>query len=233
MQVAAFYPRYQPVRAATAIPAIRSRLADPGRQPGLVARRQRHRDDLRGRAAQRRGRRRAGRLRRQRRELSADRADRVPAGRGRTVDPAHPRAAGGSEAAAVASAQKVGADRAEHLPAPAPPSTPPSSPQQTALLSDQEAALTVQQNRLVASVPLVQALGGGFNADGPAIAGLAAGRIAVPEILARARRSTSPRRSGDRNDGAQPWDEPEDKWLGLMVRRKRMRRKRHCCVPSV
>lgn len=32
-----------------------------------------------------------------------------------------------------------------------------------ALLTDQEAALTIQQNRLVASVTLIEALGGGWN----------------------------------------------------------------------
>ena len=37
--------------------------------------------------------------------------------------------------------------------------------QRTALLTNQETALTVQAQRLVASVALVQALGGGFTAD--------------------------------------------------------------------
>ena len=93
VQVAAFYPD---ISLSATVRLFRHPLGSliAGGEPRLVARRIGDRNAVRGRFAEFRSGRRPCLLRRQRRRLPADRADGVPAGRGRIGGSPHPGAAG-------------------------------------------------------------------------------------------------------------------------------------------
>ena len=104
------------------------------------------------------------RLRPDRRQLPPDRADRVPAGRGRARGRAHPRAAGEGRGRRGRRGARGRADHQQPVPRrDASPIPRSSSPRPTAL-ADAETAVNIRQSRLVASVALIEALGGGWDA---------------------------------------------------------------------
>ena len=166
VQVAAFYPDISLSTLGGFIGSPLSQLFTMA-QSGLVVGRRGERDTVRGRRAFGRSGGGACDLRPERRELSAGRADRVPAGGGRIVHlcaswSSRRRARGdrGERLRNVPSTSTLNAYRAGTV-----AYTSVITEQTTLLSATSSRQLAVQQSRLVASVALIAALGGGWDAQ--------------------------------------------------------------------
>ena len=96
-------------------------------------------------------------------DLPADRADCVPAGGGSAVEPAHPGACRPrlKPSRWTSNSRAVRATLNAYVAGTVPYTSVVT--EQTLLLSNEQTALAVQQSRLVASVALIEALGGGWS----------------------------------------------------------------------